>query len=90
MIDKKYHDFLNKSSILYDEEECQKCKEMREKTKKLNDEISNADEEDEIKLKKKLNVFSKTFTLHKKQHENLNFDDIETIMIEFDDYCSKL
>lgn len=65
LIDKKYHEFMEKSDVLYSEEKCKQCKDFHSKMKSLNCELSECTEncndvdindENDTKLKtKKLN-----------------------------------
>ena len=66
LIEVKYHDFVDKNPILYEEESCKKCiKYYSEKEKDF-----------------------KKIREHKKNHKNISFTDIETIIEKFTDYIS--
>lgn len=69
-IDSKYHDFIENCPILYEQENCQRCNEL----------YSNIDtDKSDISLKK-------TYSIHKKSHRTLMFDDVDKIIKKFDKF----
>ena len=88
-IDAKYHKFIKKVPILYEEEKCLKCIEFHEKLGSLNEEIKLFTEDDEEKTQKLRGNIAKELdmlSLHKKSHDCLTFDDIDEIINKFNKF----
>ncbi len=87
LVDKKYIDFTKDNDILYAEECCKKCIEFHNKLKKLNDIVTK--DQTDSNTKKEISVVSKNMILHKKQHDDITLDDINTIIMNFNKFDSK-
>lgn len=82
LIDKKYHQFVEKEKGLYIQECCKKCNYFNSKIKDL--EIKNSENKKQTEIKLELSKIKKTLTLHKKQHYSIALDDIEDLKLRFD------
>lgn len=85
LINKKYHDFMEETTILYDEENCKTCQEFYKKIKDINTQMEDAESENDEDIKTESKKISKMMSLHKKQHDDLDLNDIEDIIIKFND-----
>lgn len=81
LINKKYHQFVEKEKGLYIQECCEKCKYFNVRIRELEDL-----EKKQVTVSKKseLSQIKKTLTLHKKQHSVLALDDIDDLKTRFD------
>jgi 5'-3' exonuclease len=99
LLDNKYHPFVAKNQILYNEESCTKClkfyneinalgidSDIEESDNEL-PEVENENEKEKEKEKKKKYI-QKLLSLHKKQHETLILSDIEKIIDQFTNYIA--
>jgi hypothetical protein len=77
LIDEKYHKFMNKHNILYNEEKCNMCNIFYDNLKLLK--LNNQDTKE----------VTKKFTEHKKTHTRLNLRDITNIINNFDEFNKK-
>lgn len=71
LVDKKYHDFAKKNTILYEQEMCEECNNYHEKLDKLNS------------TQQEYKILSKELKLHKKKHPRIIVNDIEEIITSF-------
>ena len=85
LIQNKYHKFIEQSNKLYEQEDCKKCTCIYDKIYKFHEliakeQISN-DNIEEYKIK--IRDLSKQLSIHKKNHKDLNFNDIKNITNAF-------
>lgn len=87
LIDKKYHQFVEKEKgLLYTQECCEKCKYFNLRIKELESNIEDLEKNKQVTIttKSELSKIKKTLTLHKKQHSALALDDINDLKLRFD------
>lgn len=86
LIDKKYHNFVEKEKGLYAQECCEKCKYFNVRIRELEskaEDLENA-KQATSKIRSEVSKIKKTLTLHKKQHAVLALDDIDELKTRFD------
>lgn len=86
LIDKKYHNFVEKEKGLYTQECCEKCKYFNVRIRELEskaEDLENA-KQATSKIRSEVSKIKKTLTLHKKQHSVLALDDIDELKTRFD------
>lgn len=86
LIDNKYHKFIEKTDIIYTEEDCKKCQQIYDKQRELNKKIEEeSDEKKIIAFKKEKNKLIQELKKHKKSHKDLSLEDIKTISEKFEE-----
>jgi 5'-3' exonuclease len=86
LINKKYHEFIDNNYKLYDEECCKHCVKFHNNLKAINKELLTLKEgESDKEIKCKISSISKEMIIHKKTHNALVLDDIETIVKKFNE-----
>jgi len=89
LVNKKYHNFMIKESILYEEESCSHCLTFHNTLSGLHKELDQSQEdENDKKIKKEITSTSKKMSLHKKNHAMITLDDIQNIINDYDKFKS--